>query len=58
MNKSEIATIFDVPLYMLNDFEGSKFNNVEQQNLRFLNDVLQPTITLIEEELIINYLLH
>jgi HK97 family phage portal protein len=50
MNKSEIATIFDVPLYMLNDFEGSKFNNVEQQNLRFLNDVLQPTITLIEEE--------
>lgn len=50
MNKSEIATIFDVPLYMLNDFDGSKFNNVEQQNLRFLNDVLQPTITLIEEE--------
>lgn len=44
---------------MLNDFEGSKFNNVEQQNLRFLNDVLQPTITLIEEKfLIINYLLH
>ncbi len=50
MNKSEIATIFDVPLYMLNDFDGAKFNNVEQQNLRFLNDVLQPTITLIEEE--------
>lgn len=50
INKAEIATIFDVPLYMLNDFEGAKFNNVEQQNLRFLNDVLQPTITLIEEE--------
>lgn len=51
MNKTEIATIFDVPLYMLNEFEGAKFNNVEQQNLRFLNDVLQPTITAIEEEL-------
>ncbi len=51
MNKTEIATIFDVPLYMLNEFENAKFNNVEQQNIRYLNDVLQPTITLIEEEL-------
>lgn len=51
MNKAEIATIFDVPLYMLNDLDNAKFNNVEQQNLRFLNDVLQPTITAVEEEL-------
>lgn len=50
MNKVEIATIFDVPLYMLNDVEGSKFNNVEQQNLRYLQDVLQPNLTAIEEE--------
>ncbi len=50
MNKAEIATIFDVPLYMLNEFDNAKFNNVEHQNIRFLNDVLQPTITLIEEE--------
>ena len=51
MNKAEIATIFDVPLYMLNDLDNAKFNNVEQQNLRYLNDVLQPAITAIEEEL-------
>lgn len=50
MNKAEIATIFDVPLYMLNDLDNAKFNNVEQQNLRYLNDVLQPSITIIEEE--------
>lgn len=50
MNKAEIATIFDVPLYMLNELDNAKFNNVEQQNLRFLNDVLQPNITAIEEE--------
>ena len=50
MNKTEIATIFDVPLYMLNELDNAKFNNVEQQNLRYLNDVLQPSITIIEEE--------
>ncbi|WP_343337294.1 hypothetical protein TPELB_23590 [Terrisporobacter petrolearius] len=50
MNKAEIATIFDVPLYMLNELDNAKFNNVEQQNLRYLNDVLQATITAIEEE--------
>lgn len=50
MNKAEIATIFDVPLYMLNDMDNAKFNNVEQQNLRYLSDVLQPSITAIEEE--------
>lgn len=50
MNKAEIATIFDVPLYMLNELDNAKFNNVEQQNLRYLNDVLQPSITIIEEE--------
>lgn len=50
MNKTEIATIFDVPSYMLNDLDNAKFNNVEQQNLRYLTDVLQPNITAIEEE--------
>lgn len=50
LNKSEIATIFDVPIYMLNDLDNAKFNNVEQQNLRYLSDVLQPNITIIEEE--------
>ena len=50
INKAEIATIFDVPLYMLNELDNAKFNNVEQQNLRYLNDVLQPSITIIEEE--------
>lgn len=53
MNKAEIATIFDVPLYMLNDLDNAKFDNVEQQNLRFLSDVLQSSITDMEEE--INY---
>lgn len=50
MNKSEIATIFDVPLYMLNEGQGDKLGTVEQQNLRFLNDVLQSTLTITEEE--------
>ena len=50
MNKTEIATIFDVPLYMLNEGQGDKLGTVEQQNLRFLNDVLQSTLTITEEE--------
>ena len=29
MNKAEIATIFDVPLYMLNDLDNAKFNFVK-----------------------------
>lgn len=51
MNKSEIATIFDVPSYMLNDIDNAKYTNVEQQNLRYLVDVLQPEVTAAEEEL-------
>ena len=51
MNKAEIATIFDVPSYMLNDLDNAKYNNVEQQNLRYLVDVLQPEVTALEEEL-------
>lgn len=51
MNKSEIATIFDVPSYMLNDIDNAKYTSVEQQNLRYLVDVLQPEVTAAEEEL-------
>lgn len=50
LNKNEIATIFDVPAYMLNDLDNAKFDNVEQQNLRFLSDTLLSNIVAMEEE--------
>lgn len=51
MNKLDIATIFGIPSFMLNDLDNAKFNNIEHQYMRFLSDVLQPTCTMLEEEL-------
>lgn len=50
LSNLEIANIFNVPSFMLNDMERSTFNNVEQQNMRFLLDVTQPDCIAIEEE--------
>ncbi|AHM56402.1 portal protein 3 [Peptoclostridium acidaminophilum DSM 3953] len=50
LNNIEIANIFNVPSFMLNDMERSTYNNVEQQNMRFIMDVIQPDCIAMEEE--------
>jgi HK97 family phage portal protein len=53
MNKTDIATIFNVPVFMLNNLEKATFNNFEQMKLLYAENVLMPDCIAIEEE--INY---
>lgn len=53
LSSTEIANIFNVPSFLLNDMERSTFNNIEHQNMRFILDVIQSDCIAIEEE--INY---
>ena len=50
LSATEIATIFDVPAYMINDTEKMTYSNMEQQNDRWVLDVIQPDCIHIEEE--------
>lgn len=47
--RSEIASIFKVPLHMINDLEKSSFNNMEQQSLDFVIHTLRPWVMRIEQ---------
>jgi HK97 family phage portal protein len=39
---AEIARVFDMPLHKLQEMDGAKFNNIEQQNLSFVIDTIEP----------------
>jgi HK97 family phage portal protein len=49
--RSEIASIFKVPLHMINDLDKSSFNNMEQQSLDFVIHTLRPWVLRIEQAL-------
>jgi HK97 family phage portal protein len=49
-DKKEIATIFNIPAYKLNDLEKATLNNIEQMGIEFLSDTLDPILTQWEEE--------
>jgi HK97 family phage portal protein len=53
MNQVEIANIFNVPIFMLNDMEKATFNNFEQMKLLFAENVILPEVISYEQE--INY---
>lgn len=48
---TEIANIFNVPEFLLNNMERATFNNIEHQNMRFILEVIQPDCILVEEEM-------
>jgi HK97 family phage portal protein len=48
--KSEIATILDIPLHMINDMDGAKYSNVEQTGIEFVTYSLGGWIAKIEQE--------
>lgn len=52
--RSEIASIFKVPLHMINDLEKSSFNNMEQQSLDFVIHTLRPWVMRIEQALTVS----
>ncbi len=48
---AEIARIFDMPLHKLAEMDGAKFNNIEQQNLAYKIDCIDPINTGHAQEL-------
>jgi len=49
-NKTEICTIFSVPPHMIGELSASTFSNIEQQNMSFISDCVQPNVISWEEE--------
>ena len=46
----EIASIFNVPPHMLADSSGLKYSNISHQAMSFLQECLQPILTMIQQE--------
>jgi HK97 family phage portal protein len=49
--KAEIASIFRVPLHMINELDKATFSNIEHQSMQFVIDSMRPTATNIEQEI-------
>lgn len=48
--KREIATILRIQLHKLNDLERATFSNIDEQNLEFISDTMQPWFSRFEGE--------
>lgn len=51
LNRSEIAGIFGVPSYKINDLEKATFSNIEQQSIDFVQSSLMPWLVMWEQGL-------
>ncbi|MCD4699783.1 MAG: phage portal protein, partial [Phycisphaerae bacterium] len=49
--KAEIASIFRVPLHMINELDKATFSNIEHQSIKFVVDALRPWAIRIEQEI-------
>lgn len=49
--KAEIASIFRVPLHMINELDKATFSNIEHQSIQFVVDAVRPWVTRIEQEI-------
>jgi len=49
-NVGEIAKIFDVPPHKIGELSNATFSNIEQQNMDFIGDSIQPSLVGWEEE--------
>lgn len=49
--KEEIASIFRVPMHMINSLENATFSNIEHQSLEFVKFTILPTVKRIEQAL-------
>lgn len=50
-NREEVASIFGVPVAMLNDSENTSYGNLEQKYLEFKDNTIFPLTTNIEERM-------
>lgn len=51
LSREQIASIFRVPLHMLNAASAMKYNTIEQNNTGFFRDALMPLITKLENNI-------
>lgn len=49
-DKTEIATIFNIPMHMVNELGQATYSNIEQQSIDFANNTLSPIATQYEQE--------
>lgn len=49
-DKAEIATMFDIPLHMVNELDRATHTNIEHENLSFIQNTLSPILRQYEEE--------
>jgi len=49
--KAEIASIFRVPLHMINELDKATFSNIEHQSIKFVTDAVSPWVVRLEKEL-------
>src|SRR5690625_6954077 len=49
-DKVEIATMFDIPPHMVGDLERATLSNIEQENLSFLQNAINPILVQFQEE--------
>lgn len=49
-DKAEIATIFNIPLHMVNELDRATFSNIEQMSLDFIQNTLSPILIPYEQE--------
>lgn len=49
-DKAEIATMFDIPLHMVNEMDRATHSNIENENLSFIQNTLSPILKQYEEE--------
>ena len=54
--KEDIASIFRVPMHMINSLENATFSNIEHQSLEFVQFTMLPWIKRIEQALTISLL--
>ncbi|WP_270816765.1 MULTISPECIES: phage portal protein [Aeromonas] len=51
MNRSEVAGIYNVPSYMINDLDRATFSNISEQAIHFVRQCLMPWIVRWEQEI-------
>jgi len=54
--KEEIASIFRVPMHLINSLENATFSNIEHQSLEFLKFTMLPWLNRIEQQLALSLL--
>jgi HK97 family phage portal protein len=50
ITRSRVATVFNLPLHMLGETDGTSYSSMEQQNLEYVQNTLLPIIRMYEQE--------